>query len=149
MIQTSHAVEKKITIKANDDFQSQVKKGLSVQAKSGVSQSLLNNQKRDQIKAIQLVNWDMYLKILNDFYINKAQDSRTIQTDNLAAYANWVFSKNIAKSTLGKNNLFLSRYGFTTLDTILEKTQKSYVLSPNANTMQLLVSTGVFNIKTM
>jgi hypothetical protein len=66
----------------------------------------------------------------------------------LSAYVNWIFSKNIAKTTLGKNTMFLSHYGFTTLDTIMEKENMRFALSPKPNSLKLLCSVDFSIIET-
>lgn len=138
-----HKMNKKITIKINDNTNQYLQQFLSVQAKSGSNQALLNNQKRDLIDIAMLANWDKYISLLNKFYMNFSQSNTVNEgmSDKLAAYTNWIFSKNIAQTTLGKNTFFLSHYGFATLDQTMEKYGIMFKLSPNPNSIKLLCTT--------
>lgn len=140
--QVSHEAQRKITIKINDDTQDYLSNFLSVQAKSGLYQPLLNNEKRDLIDISTLSAWDKYLATLNKFYNNFSQNKKVDEgtSKTLGAYTNWVFSKNIAKTTLGKNTFFLSHHGFSTLDQTMEKDKFYFRLSPNPKSLKLLSS---------
>lgn len=142
--QAKHSVKKKVTIKINDDTKDYLSQFLSVQAKSGSNQALLNNQKRDRIDIHTLADWDQYLNTLNRFYMNFSQEPSVDEgkSEKLAAYTNWVFSKNIAKTTLGKNTFFLSHYGFATLDQMMASNNFYFKLAPNPHSLKLLNSTS-------
>lgn len=139
-----HSLTKKVTVKIDDPTQDYLSKFLSVQAKSGSNQDLLNNQKRDMIDIVTLSAWDKYINTLNKFYNNFSQVEKVDEgrSETLSAYTNWVFSKNIAKSTLGKNTFFLSQHGFTTLDKSMIKDKFYFKLAPNPNSLKLLCSTS-------
>lgn len=141
---SQHSLTKKITVKLDDPTKEYLHDFLSVQAKSGSGQALLNNQKRDLIDITTLGAWDKYLNTLNKFYNNFSHDDKVSNgsSDTLAAYTNWVFSKNIAKTTLGKNTFFLSQHGFTTLDMSMIKDKFYFKLAPNPNSLKLLNSTS-------
>ena len=147
---SQHSLKKKITVKLDDPTQKYLSNFLSVQAKSGSGQALLNNQSRDWIDIATLGAWDEYLKILNEFYNNFSNNKKvsTGSSDNLAAYTNWVFSTNIAKSTLGKNTFFFSEHGFATLDMAMDKDKFYFKLAPNPNSLKLLSSTSFSIVET-
>ena len=79
MKDASSEVKKKITVKLDDPTQKYLSNFLSVQAKSGSGQALLNNQSRDWIDIATLGAWDEYLKILNEFY-NNFSDNEKVST---------------------------------------------------------------------
>ena len=145
--QANHELDRKITVKINDTLKEKIAEGLSVQAKSGAHQSLLNNMKRDQINSAQLKAWDDYLAILDSFYIAYGDSFEDIPSEEISAYANWIFSKHLAETTLGKNTFFLSHYGFSTLDDIMDQNGIMFTLAPSPNTIGLVCSTGVFDIE--
>lgn len=144
MDNVQHSLTKKVTVKIDDPTKEYLQAFLSVQAKSGSGQALLNNSGRDLIDISALSAWDTYLKILNDFYNNFSQNEKVEngESETLAAYTNWVFSKNIAKTTLGKNTFFLSRHGFATLDQSMSLENFYFKLAPNPNSLKLLNSTS-------
>lgn len=145
--QANHELDRKITVKINDTLKEKIAEGLSVQAKSGAHQSLLNNMKRDQIDSAQLKAWDDYLSILDSFYTTYGDNFEDVPSEEISAYANWIFSQHLAETTLGKNTFFLSHYGFSTLDDIMDQNGIMFTLAPSPNTMGLVCSTGVFNIE--
>jgi hypothetical protein len=94
--------------------------------------------------------WDKYLNTLNKFYNNFSENDKVSNgsSDTLAAYTNWVFSKNIAKTTLGKNTFFFSEHGFATLDMSMNKDKFYFKLAPNPNSLKLLSSTSFSIVET-
>lgn len=116
-----------IILQIDDETKKKLDDAMTVQTKSGIGQSLLNQSKRDWITIILLREWDKYINLLSQFantYRN-ADSVKFGQSDRLAAYINWVFSNNIMKTTLGKNTIFFTFRGFQTLDEIL-KSETSY-----------------------
>ena len=148
MREVNHALDRKITVKVSDDFQQRISQGLTVQAKSGGQQKLLNNMKRDRISPRMLAEWDSYIALLNKFYATYGDVAGEpgATSDELSTYANWVFSTHIAETTLGKNRFFLSRHGFSTLDDQMQDGNFYFLLSPSAASLDILCASDGFDI---
>lgn len=148
MREISHKLDRKITVKVSDDFQQRISEGLTVQAKSGGQQKLLNNMKRDRITSSMLAEWDSYIALLNRFYATYGDIAGEpgATSEELSTYANWVFSTHIAETTLGKNRFFLSRHGFSTLDNQMQDGNFYFLLSPSASSLDILCASGGFDI---
>ena len=148
MREVNHTLDRKITVKVSDDFQQRISQGLTVQAKSGGQQKLLNNMKRDRISPRMLAEWDSYIALLNKFYATYGDVAGEpgATSDELSTYANWVFSTHIAETTLGKNRFFLSRHGFSTLDDQMQDGNFYFLLSPSAASLDILCASDGFDI---
>lgn len=148
---TQHSVNHKVTVKINDTTVQNIEKGLTVQAKSGFNQGLLNKQKRNLISQSQLFAWDTYLKTATEFYNNYNYDDKVENgtSDTLNAYINWVFSKNLMNTPLGKNDIYLSSHGFSTLDQQLERSDTHYALMPDVRSLKLLSTTETYTIESV
>lgn len=144
-----NSIEDKITVKISDTFSDEIKNGLMVQAKSGSKQNLFNEQKRNLISQAEMLAWDSYLQTAVDFYNNFNYDEKVDggSSDELNAYINWTFSKNLMDTVLGQNDVYLSSHGFSTLDQQMEEGGFHFELAPEVDSLKLLSTVGAYSIE--
>lgn len=144
--ETSHSLNRKITGKISDNFLDSVEQSLKIQVKSGGNQSLIN--KGRGVGKEELLGWSIYLSTLDTFYENYSYHPKVSggSSASLAAYVNFVFSTNLPSTGLGENDLYFSKYGFSTLDKQMEAGGFYYELEPVVNSIYLLNATSKYTI---
>lgn len=112
---------------------------LSGQAKSGMSQAILNKNKRNSMSLEEagfdpILLWTLYQEDMATktefFKPTGEQDSETLE-----ALANYALSKSIANTALKFNQVYLTAEGFVSASDWMEKTERYLVFSPGVRSV--------------
>ena len=132
----------KFSISLSNDLYNALREGaaLAGQAKSGLQgQAILNKAARNSLSLEEVdfnprALWDLYnldLQTRTEYFKPESkQNSKTLE-----ALANYCLSKNIAKTALSRNQVYLTADGFITASQWMERYQRYLIFSPGVRTV--------------
>lgn len=132
----------KFSVSLSNELYQALREGaaLAGQAKSGLQgQAILNKAKRNSLSLEEVdfnprMLWDLYnldLQTRTEYFKpENKQNSKTLES-----LSNYCLSKNIAKTALSRNQVYLTADGFITASQWLERYQRYLVFSPGVRTV--------------
>ena len=132
----------KFKVQLSDELYAALQEGaaLAGQAKSGLSgQNILNKAKRNaltlqDVEFNPMALWDLYnadLQTRTEYF--KPEGSQNSKT--LEALANYCLSKNIAKTALAKNQVYLTSDGFVTASQWMKQYSRYLIFTPGVTSV--------------